>query len=79
MAHEDMTYLATRFECGHAIGAVVDSPTHRGDTAKEVARWVRRGFIVTRVTTQVARDAEWCMCLRKGMASNSKQMVLPEA
>ena len=75
----DMTYLAIRPECGHAIAASVDSPQDRESVAEEVASYVRRGFIVTRVTAQEAREADWCECPRKPAPPKAHQMALLDA
>lgn len=61
----EMTYIATCPECGRIIAAAVDAPEMRGEVAKEVADWIRRGFPVSRMTCEEARAAEWCTCRRK--------------
>lgn len=53
--NEVMCYVA-RKSCGCIIAATVDEPDMQKENAKEVARWMRKGFTVDRVTVQHVRD-----------------------
>ena len=55
-------YIGTR-DCGHVCFAVVDSPYHKKDTARELAKAVRRGLVIDHVTVEEARSRlEVCKC-----------------
>lgn len=53
---EHMAYVAYCHVCGGMVAAVVDDPNHQRDNSKEVARWMREGSRVERVTCQHVRD-----------------------
>lgn len=52
---EDMAYIA-RKSCGCIVAAAVDMPEHRKHVAKEIAKWIKDGLILERVTCQYVRD-----------------------
>mgnify|MGYP006935480711 CR=1 FL=1 len=67
---EELDYVA-RFPGMPGYGAwCVDSPTHKKDTAKTIADWIRRGATVERVTTEAARAG----MLEYMEAKNQKQV-----
>ncbi len=55
MSDTDMAYLA-HCEAGHFMGVCVDNPSHRKDTSNIVASWVKRGFVLQRLTVGAARE-----------------------
>jgi hypothetical protein len=55
----DMAYVAY-CKCGKLIFAAVDSPDHGKDNAKDIAKFVRDGFPVNRITCESVRAGEWC-------------------
>ena len=56
MSDTDMCYVASKPGAPGYCCAAVDNPEHAAATAKDVAKWIRRGLSVTRVTVQAARD-----------------------
>jgi hypothetical protein len=42
-------YVARDPRCGCVVAATMDDPRHASETAKEVAKWIRRGDHVERV------------------------------
>ncbi len=54
----EMAYYAT-MDCGCLVAAMVDDPTHKKDTAKEIASWARRGDAVNRGTVEEVRAMRW--------------------
>lgn len=55
MSDEDMCYAA-RFPGKPGYGAVtVDMPERRNETARDVAKWMRQGATIDRVTVEQAR------------------------
>ena len=54
----DMAYIARR-PCGCIVIAIVDEPRHAKDTAKDVAKAIRQGYAVERVTIEVVRAGPW--------------------
>lgn len=86
-ATENMAYVAYCSECGGLVAAIVDDPNHRkgrNGSASEVARWIRDGSRVERVTCQYVRDnlngctpecpCKWCV--KRRMVKASEQEVL---
>ena len=55
----DMAYIAKK-PCGCIVLAVVDNPDHRRDVAKEVAKAIREGYIIERVTADYVRENWRC-------------------
>jgi len=55
----DMAYIA-RCHCGGIIMACVDDPTHKQDTAKEVASCLRAGFTIDRIKCNDVKTSKWC-------------------
>jgi hypothetical protein len=53
------SYIAKK-ECGCIVMACVDDLAHRRDTAKEVAKAIREGYIVERVTVDYVRKHWFC-------------------
>lgn len=53
---EPMAYVA-RMACGHIVAAAVDDE-HKKDNAREIARWIRWGYTVDRVTCEQVRTVE---------------------
>lgn len=56
---ESMAYVAY-CKCGDLLFACVDNPTHRADTAKEVARIISQGYEIDRISCDKVRAAKWC-------------------
>jgi len=54
-AQEYMSYVARCPKCGAVRIAVVDAPSHPRDIAKEVARAIRDGYLIERVTCEWVR------------------------
>lgn len=55
---EPMAYVARDRSCGHVVVAMVDTPSRRADTARELARAIRRGLLVERVTVNSLRRGD---------------------
>jgi hypothetical protein len=58
MTDEYMSYIATK-ECGCLTMAAVDSPENKKVVAREVAKAIRMGEKVERVTCEHVRTMEW--------------------
>lgn len=56
---ERMAYVSRIKECGCLVAAQVDLPQYRRDVAKFVAKEIREGFNVERVTVEEARALPW--------------------
>ena len=65
-------YIAKK-PCGCIFMAVVDNPEHRRDTAKEVAKSIRRGGIIERVTTDYVTK-HW-LCPKHQTEATSKEVL----
>lgn len=60
MPEESMSYsYISRQPCGCLTVAIVDNPEHRRDVAKEVAKAIRNGEVVERVTSESVRKIDW--------------------
>ena len=55
---ESMAYIS-RAPCGCIRMAVVDSPDHKRDVAREIGKAVRAGESVERVTCEYVRQTKW--------------------
>lgn len=54
---DEMAYVAADpKQPGAAWACMVDDPTYKKDTAKELASWIRKGANVMRVTIPEARE-----------------------
>lgn len=53
-----MAYIA-REKCGCITMATVDDPEHKREVAKQIAKAVRLGETVERVTCEYVRTTEW--------------------
>jgi hypothetical protein len=58
MSDSAMAYVA-RKPCGCVVAATVDEPRHAKDVAKSIAKWVRAGDAVERMTVGEARALPW--------------------
>lgn len=54
-------------KCGGIVFAAVDEPKRRQDTAKEIAKLVRRGFAVATIPIEEVRMGKWCMDSKEHM------------
>ena len=54
-------YIALH-SCGGWRLAIVDEPSHRKDTAKELARAIREGYTISRVECEDVRSGKVRMC-----------------
>ena len=62
MTEQVFAYIG-REKCGCVTCTVVDSPEFRKDTARYVARWLREGMDVERVSVEEARQLiKFCRC-----------------
>ena len=52
---EEKCYIG-RKSCGCIVLAVVDMPEHRKHTAKEIAKGIKEGLKIERVTCQYVRE-----------------------
>ena len=52
-------YVSRIKACGCVVGATVDLPEYAADVAKFVAKEIREGFEVERMTTEAARALPW--------------------
>ena len=49
-------------ECGHIQAASVDTPERRKENAREVAKWIRSGLRIEKMTSAEVRAGNWCDC-----------------
>ncbi len=56
-----MSYVAIH-SCGRIVAATVDRQEDAKTVAREVARWVRLGDKVNRMSVEKARRSDWCEC-----------------
>lgn len=63
MSQQQMAYMATK-PCGCAVMISMDLPDEetRRDNAREIASCVRKGYTVSRVTPEIARQAFTRVC-----------------
>lgn len=74
-----MAYVARIKECGCVVAASVDEPAYASDTAKFVAREIREGFNVDRVTVGEARALPWgwpCEHMKATEAASQAQLAI---
>ena len=71
---EPMAYLG-RKPCGCAVFCTVDRPERAKDTAREVAKEMRAGLTIERVTVEVARQA-FSRCTHKKAKAQQPEMAL---
>ena len=55
MDKEQMAYIG-HAECGCIKLAIVDNPAHYKDTAREIIKAIRQGYVVERVTCEYVRQ-----------------------
>ena len=68
MSDETVTCILGRCRCGGIIFASVETPEHRKDNAKEVAKLIRAGFAVaTAQPLDDARKGKWCLKSKEHM------------
>ena len=60
-----MAYIARCSKCNGMVAAMMDDPNHKQDTAKEVAKCLRAGYVIGRVTNKAVREHRWCNCNKK--------------
>lgn len=69
---EPMAYIG-RADCGCIRMAVVDDPDHKRDVAREIAKAVKHGETVERVTCAYVRETKWtradCSAHSKGQGA----------
>lgn len=65
---KDVMAYQGRKGCGCVVAVTVDLPEYKKDTAKELAKWIRQGLSVERVTCEVARQS-FTICPHKAKAS----------
>lgn len=59
---ETICYIGRKL-CGCIVTVITDKPEHREDTAKELARWARKGFTIDRMTVKEVHEAKLgCKC-----------------
>ncbi len=61
---EDMAYIGRCRQCKGVLLAVGDNPQHKNDVGRDVARVIRHGGYVERMTVEEGREAlrQWCQC-----------------
>jgi hypothetical protein len=64
MANEEFPAYIARCKCGAIIMATVDVPEHAAEVAKEIAKCVREGYAIERVTVGYVRQ-NWSDCTCK--------------
>jgi hypothetical protein len=56
-------YAAKCSGCGHVVGLTLDEPQYRKDVAKQIAKWIRRGLVIERMTAKEGRALfDLCTC-----------------
>ena len=68
LTNEFECYISRR-SCGCIVMAVVNHPAHYADTAKELAKAVKHGETIERVTCQYVRD-NMRICTHKAQRRN---------
>ena len=63
-----MAYIG-RKPCGCVCAAYADEPEIKDDIAKEIAKWIKQGLTVERVTDQYVRDNLTFNCPHKAQSS----------
>jgi len=57
-AGDSQTYIGLK-DCGCLVMASVDSPDHKRETAKEIAKAIREGLNVQKLSTAFVRTMPW--------------------
>ena len=67
MANEEVPAYIGRCKCGAIRFTTVDKPEYAKDNAKEIAKCIRAGLIIERVTVGYVRATPWgdCTCCKK--------------
>ena len=64
----------SRKPCGCIAMACVNNPEHKRETAKEVARAIRLGEAIDRVTSEYVRTTDW-LCPKHRREETSKEVL----
>ena len=64
----------SRLPCGCITMACVDKLEHKRETAKEVARAIRLGETIDRVTSEYVRDTDW-LCPKHRREKTSREVL----
>jgi hypothetical protein len=51
----NFSYIGKK-ECGCIVAAFVDNPEHKKDIAREIAKWIKDGLTIERVTDDYVRE-----------------------
>ena len=68
------SYIA-RKPCGCITMACVDNPEHKRETAKEVAKAIRLGETIDRVTSEYIRTTDWLCPYHRRKATTKEVMA----
>ena len=55
----EMAYMA-KCCCGGMVMVCLDIPAHKKDTAQQVARCIKKGYEISRITVEEARVTSFC-------------------
>lgn len=58
MTSTNMSYISKK-PCGCLSMAIVDNPDHKKDVAREIAKAIRLGETIERVTLESVRTMDW--------------------
>ncbi len=62
MKREEYPAYIGRKTCGCVVFAMVDDPEHKKETAKEIAKCIRQGLTIERMTVKEVRELEMFGC-----------------
>ena len=65
MANEEVPAYIGRCKCGAIRFTCVDKPEYAKDNAKEIAKCIRNGLAIERVTVGYVRTTDWGECTCK--------------
>lgn len=67
MSNEDVNcFIARCHKCSGLVFASVDTPDHRGDNAKEVAKLIRKGYRIDNMPVSEVRKSKFCFAKECG-------------
>ena len=76
----DMAYIAVRQNCECVVAAMVDRHEYAKEHSREIAKLIRQGYRILRVTSEEARERTWAWpCEHEiAVAEEAKRATLPQ-
>ena len=69
----DMAYIACCPDCKRLVMAIGDTPERKTKTGIEVAKAIKNGYIIERVSVAFVKTEQWgCKC-KKGACANEQK------